>query len=138
MIAITVGVQFSLIECGHCGISFAVPEPWRAQKQRDHTGFKCPNGCALAYNRESEVEVAKRQQREAQARLSEEQHRALVLEREVEKLKAEAVRIKSRISRGACTCCNRTFKDLASHMKIKHPKELPGGSQKQIQAAKVA
>jgi len=35
--------------------------------------------------------------------------------------KAAKTRIKNRIGNGVCPCCNRTFKDLASHMKCKHP-----------------
>jgi len=35
--------------------------------------------------------------------------------------KAVVTRMKSRAVAGVCPCCNRTFKQLASHMKHKHP-----------------
>lgn len=32
--------------------------------------------------------------------------------------------IEARAAHGVCTCCNRTFHDLAKHMASKHPEEL--------------
>ena len=29
--------------------------------------------------------------------------------------------VKARVAHGVCPCCNRTFKQLARHMKTKHP-----------------
>ncbi len=30
-------------------------------------------------------------------------------------------KVKKRAANGVCPCCNRTFSDLARHMKAKHP-----------------
>jgi len=35
--------------------------------------------------------------------------------------KGVVTRLKRRVSAGTCPCCQRTFKQLAAHMKFKHP-----------------
>jgi hypothetical protein len=35
--------------------------------------------------------------------------------------KAAKTKIKNRVAKGVCPCCNRTFQNLADHMKSKHP-----------------
>lgn len=35
--------------------------------------------------------------------------------------KAAKTRLKNRAKAGVCPCCNRTFKQLAAHMKTQHP-----------------
>lgn len=35
--------------------------------------------------------------------------------------KAATTRLKNRVKMGICPCCHRTFKQLAAHMKKKHP-----------------
>lgn len=36
--------------------------------------------------------------------------------------KGHTTRLKNRIAAGVCPCCQRTFQNLARHMKCKHPK----------------
>ncbi|MFB3077027.1 MAG: hypothetical protein ACE1Y4_03380 [Lysobacterales bacterium] len=38
--------------------------------------------------------------------------------------KAAATRIKNRVARGVCPCCNRSFTNLHRHMESKHPNYL--------------
>jgi hypothetical protein len=58
--ALPVTVQMTDMECGSCGITFAVPEEWRAEKQKTGKGWYCPNGCQRVY-KESDVDRLKRQ-----------------------------------------------------------------------------
>lgn len=37
-------------------------------------------------------------------------------------MKGALTKVKNRISKGVCPCCNRTFADLQRHMTTKHPK----------------
>lgn len=109
------------MECGECGIVFAVPEDWRAEKQRTGNGWFCPNGHSRVY-RESDAARYKRLLDEANAqntRLSESVRQAQIAEK---RAVAEATRIKKRIHAGICPCCKRTFQNLARHMATKHPK----------------
>lgn len=50
-----------------------------------------------------------------------ERERAEGAERSASAYKGVSTRIRNRIKRGACPCCNRTFQNLASHMATKHP-----------------
>lgn len=57
---------FTVIHCGGCGVSFAVASSFDQERRRDHKTFHCPNGCKRYYPRESDIEKASRQAREAQ------------------------------------------------------------------------
>jgi chemotaxis response regulator CheB len=41
--------------------------------------------------------------------------------REHSATRAQLTKTKKRVANGVCPCCNRTFKQLARHMKAKHP-----------------
>lgn len=43
--------------------------------------------------------------------------------------KAAKTRLKNRIGKGVCPCCNRTFQNLAAHMANKHPDFTAGDGQ---------
>lgn len=122
------------IDCGGCGIVFGVPNVWLENRKRSHKAWWCPNGCCRAYQEESDVEKAQRLAREAQARVNQEQHLRLVAERERDKVLLQKKRLEKRVARGVCTCCNRTFENLARHMVSKHAQEmLLPGTEKRIE-----
>jgi len=120
-------VTLTDMEYGECGIVFAVPEDWRAEKQRSGKGWYCPNGHSRVY-KESDAARYKRMLDEANAnntklaqsvREAQEAEQRAVDERK--RVEREAKRIKRRIQGGVCPCCNRTFINLGRHMKTKHP-----------------
>jgi hypothetical protein len=43
-------------------------------------------------------------------------------ERSLATTRGHMTRLKKRVAAGVCPCCNRTFQDLAKHMKGQHPK----------------
>jgi NMD protein affecting ribosome stability and mRNA decay len=110
------------IECCTCGIVFAVPENWRAKKQETGTYFFCPNGHCQCYS-ESDVVRAKKLLEEEMKRHMITLTRFNEAERAKQDITKELIRIKKRISAGVCPCCNRTFQQLARHMKTKHPEQ---------------
>lgn len=124
-----------------CGILFAVPKTWDNERRRDHSSFYCPNGHIQHYTGESDVQKANRlvaeTERTMQAKVNEARHAQLVAEAERDKAANANRRLERRISRGVCTCCNRTFEDLQRHMATKHKGYgLPHGSApKQIKGA---
>lgn len=138
-------INLRAIQCcaANCGITFAVPLEWDDAKRRTHGSFTCPNGHSQSYLGESSLEKAERLKREAenrlQSQLNESRHEAEVLRRERDKAIKQKKQIERRIAGGVCPCCNRTFEDLARHMKSKHkeyglppgsnPKQLPGAIQ---------
>lgn|ERR1700674_2979292 len=112
-----------VLTCCHedCGISFAVPNWWHRGKRESHAWFYCPNGHRQHFAKESDSERFRRERDNAlqqRARLEQE-----LVESQLEAVKAQrkAKRLEKRAAAGVCPCCNRTFSDMARHMKSKHP-----------------
>jgi hypothetical protein len=118
-----------------CGIVFAVDAQVRAVWKRDGTNFTCPNGHGQRYT-ETEAQKLKKQLEAAEVKLQS-QIRATEFarnnaaseraareqtERRLTARKGINTRLRNRIKNGVCPCCHRTFKQLAAHMKTKHPK----------------
>ena len=124
-------VEMRHMECGDCGIVFWAPEAVMADRQRTGKSWYCPNGHSRVY-RETDVQKLQKQ-------LDAEKFRREQAEREAEWAKAEArnhktqrtkaqnalKRVVTRVNAGVCPHCNRTFKQLAAHMKTKHPDVAP-------------
>lgn len=112
--------ELTRMSCGECGIEFAMPEHFRAERQRNGGGWSCPNGHQRVY-RETDAEKMRRERDRAiqdAARADEERRQA---ELRAAAAEAETRRLKKRASAGVCPCCNRSFVALARHMKTKHP-----------------
>ena len=118
--ALPVTVQMTDMQCGECGIQFAVPEGWRAEKQRTGGGWYCPNGHFRVY-RESDADRYKRLWSAEEARHKATLARCNEATAALAESKAELRRHKTRVNNGVCPCCNRTFVNLQRHMKTKHP-----------------
>ena len=106
--------------CAGCGIGFAMPA-WLMKRARE-TGelFYCPRGCSMSYTK-SEVQRL-REKLDAQTKTATLMAaRAHAAEMAEQKAQTEIRRMKKRASAGVCPCCNRTFQQLARHMKTKHP-----------------
>lgn len=132
-------ITMTKMECGGCGIVFAVPEHWYSAKVNCHGSFTCPNGCSRKFTAQTEAEQFKarleKEQREA-ARLREQ---AVHAERAKDKAEKSLTRLKKRAAAGVCPCCNRTVAQLAAHMKAKHAqfRELQGLTERKQLAEKV-
>lgn len=112
--------QMTEIVCGKCGIPFAVPEYWRAEKQQTGDGWYCPNGHGRAYT-ESDTEKYRKLLEQEKVRHQNTLSRLNKTELSEQKINKELGRLKKRVHAGVCPCCNRTFQQLARHMKTKHP-----------------
>lgn len=114
-------------ECWVCGIPFSVPRAWRDEVRVGSGTLYCPKGCRLGLG-ESETEKLRKQLVAKDAELDQaraardRQHdRAERIQREKSALRGVITKTKKRIGNGVCPCCQRTFKQLARHMKNKHP-----------------
>jgi hypothetical protein len=117
--------EFSTMECGECGIVFAI-ETWLMDKWvNQRHGFHCPNGHSRRFASETEAERIKREltvQLEAANREAEwARVRANTAEKQARAAKGQVTKLKKRVGNGVCPCCHRTFKQLAAHMATKHP-----------------
>lgn len=112
--------------CINCGVLFGIPASLQRQRIRDHYNIWCPNGHTQHYPGKSDVE------RLEELLATQKQRLNLALQRENEertradKLAKAAALHKKRIVAGVCPCCTRTFKQLAAHMKTKHPEYIDG------------
>jgi len=118
-----------VLDCGECGIPFALPRDFHARVQRTGEGFYCPNGHNISYCETENAKLKKRladEQRwrenaETRARAAGDQVAAA--ERSARAYKGAAARARKRAAAGVCPVpgCRRHFADLQRHMESKHP-----------------
>ena len=132
MATIQLDVSLSTISCSECGITFAAPDVWVRDRRRDHATFYCPNGHGQAYLGKSDVELAKAEAEALRSRLAVarqdakyQRERRVSAERSRSAIKGQLTKVKNRVARGVCPCCNRHFEDLHRHMETKHPDYAP-------------
>lgn len=101
---------------------FAFPLTLREKALADHSRlFYCPNGHELRYLGKTESQKLREQlerERERSGRISADRDQ---IEASLRATKGVVTKLQKRASAGVCPCCNRTFSQLARHMKSKHP-----------------
>lgn len=141
---IQIEMQFELIECANCNMVFAVTAEYRLSLKRTYESFYCPKGHSQHYPGLSDLEKercaakeAKERENRAWAKVNEVRHELEVTKRQVAVQKGQRTRLLKRVTAGLCPCCNRTFSNLASHMKGQHPESLveAGHTKRQIGGA---
>ena len=132
---VSILTTMEFLTCSVCGIRFAAPGFWLSKRRDDHEIFYCPSGHSQYFPAKSQAEIAISDRNKVQAKLNEALHAQVVLEKKLNEEKAKLARLETRISHGICPCCNRSFKDLERHMKLKHKGGIGAGRpQKQIEA----
>lgn len=128
---VTAILTYTVIECGGCGVSYALSDQYIHARRQDHKNWTCPNGCVRHYPAgSSEAEKAKEAQALAERRLEWErtarraaQDQAAATERSNRALKGVVTKTKRRVAAGVCPVpgCKRHFADLQRHIGSKHP-----------------
>ena len=113
-------VTIEHVSCGACGVVFGLEEDFYASRRRTGHDFYCPNGCKVSWSETTEDRL-KRSLEDARRRAASAEGRAERIERSRRAYKGQLTKVKNRVSKGVCPCCNRTFQDLARHMETKHP-----------------
>ena len=118
--------------CGVCNVQFGME---RAHHQRclddSEQWFWCPNGHHIHYctgeKQKLRDELAREKHRTEQARAEANEVRAQrdAARRSRNAQRGIVTRIKNRVGRGVCPCCNRTFQNLGRHMQGQHPTWTP-------------
>lgn len=118
---VTVSVEMESRHCPTCGILYYVPKTYMDECRRNQRQyFHCPAGHARHFS-ESEADRLRRERdqlKQRQVMLEEEASMARV---RAEKAEAATRRLKKRTAAGTCPCCQRTFSNMATHMKRQHP-----------------
>lgn len=112
-----------------CGIVHAVPRElhdYQARCHRDRPESKvpdiyCPLGHAYIPAGEGKAIKLQRQLDERERQLEAEMAARRAAEDQLAAAEREAKRIAKRTAGGVCPCCNRSFVQLARHMKSQHP-----------------
>ena len=127
----TMNIDDVVLTCcqSDCGISFAVPNWWESGKRQTHSWFFCPNGHRQHFSQESDLEKARRERDIARQQVARAEQEAAEARRGWEKSEREAKKLKKRASAGTCPCCQRTFSNMATHMKRQHPQFVADDAQ---------
>lgn len=124
-------ITLTRIQCGTCGVEHAIPKVMHDAAYEEGGYWHCPNGHQRGYKTGEEKKRADEMRRERDlwkqrtARKDDEiarlEFQKAELKREKAAVKGQVTKLKNRSKAGVCPCCNRTFKQLAAHMKNKHP-----------------
>ena len=113
--SVTLNVDFERSECYVCGVPMFTPENLRRKFADTGEVFYCVNGHKLSIKdtvqHQLERERLKVRELEAQRNLA---------EANLDRARKENQRIRRRVEAGVCLHCNRTFSNLAAHMKTQH------------------
>ncbi|MCA8902077.1 MAG: hypothetical protein KDA53_12590 [Hyphomonas sp.] len=128
--------DFVTIRCCECREFFGMSRDYYEVAQRTGQFWYCPSGHRQHFARgPSEAEKLREELNTAQAeqsrlrqqlaykddRIREERESRESTERRLSATKGVVTRIKNRVAAGTCPCCNRTFQNLARHMRGQHP-----------------
>lgn len=124
----TLTVLMHPTECTTCGMPFCVPHDFD-QRNRTLSNRKwfCPQGHHNYYGEsvkdkmQREVDAANARANLWRERSYEKDAQLQISKREHAATKGKLTKHKKRAAAGVCPCCNRTFKQLAAHMKQQHP-----------------
>ena len=126
LMSLALQMEYRLVHttCYKCGVAMFIPDDMNKKFLRTGDSFYCINGHDQHYIGELEETKLKRQ-----LKVERDTNTFLRKQNEQERnrtrgQKAAKTRIKNRIKNGVCPCCNRTFKQLAAHMKNKHPEYM--------------
>lgn len=138
--AFSLGVDLTETDCITCGVRYAMPTSMYKHQQEKGGFHHCPNGHSQGWSKEEselarlrrERDVAKQQIARAEDEAREAREAWGRAERDAAKAKAETKKLKKRTSAGTCPCCQRTFSNMAEHMKHQHPQFLAEGGTKVV------
>lgn len=116
--------------CCRCKTEFYLPdELYHSAKRSPAISFWCPYGHEQHFaagetdeqKLRRERDRLKQQLAERDDAIAEQRKMREQAERQVSAQKGLVTRLKNRVGRGVCPCCNRQFDNLHRHMTSKHP-----------------
>lgn len=107
--------------CCRCGVEFA--SPVISERRADGNFFYCPNGHSQHFT-ETEATTLRKQLERTQRDLEWARSQRETTEKRLSAQRGLTTKAKNKLARvhaGVCPECNRSFSQLAEHMKQKHP-----------------
>lgn len=126
----TITIELIAEVCISCGVVFGLSEQHKGQLKRTGATFYCPNGHGMVYGNTLEEQVKKLKKQLAEEQETAEYWRRSTIaeekdhnstKRRLSATKGVLTKTKKRVANGVCPCCSRTFKQLARHIRDKHP-----------------
>jgi len=127
LVDIQYGTKITAITCGVCHIPFGIPLGMYDKVSTDGSWFYCPNGHYIHY-----LETENQKLKKQVDNLTSTKER-LMVQRDEAKREAEhqasrangykgaLTKVKKRVGKGVCPCCNRHFANVERHMVNQHP-----------------
>ncbi len=131
------GVEYSIIDCGCCGGTYAITERHRSWCYENAKSWTCPyckTGWGFSSNNDR-ISQLKKEIKAANRNADLAWHEASENRKQAEKITRSYNRVRERVKNGVCPCCSRTFENLARHMQSKHP---DFGTNKQLRTLRLA
>ena len=129
METITVGTELETVHCCGCGGTYAINAEYVKRKRETGGFWHCPY-CDGEWGYEkdgSEIAKLKRKLEYQEADAARErkwrheaEDRHSHTQRRLSATQGAVTRIKNRVGKGVCPCCNRHFANLERHMASKH------------------
>lgn len=116
--------------CGSCGMAFGLEQSFHQKVRYDGGFFYCPKGCHIHFSDTEETRLKRKLEHSESGRRHAEDDAKLWSDKargqasRAMRFKNDRDRTLARVQAGVCPHCNRTFKNLARHMKTKHPKVM--------------
>lgn len=117
--------------CVRCKCDIWLPEALyeAAQAGRGRVAFFCSYGHSQVFiEGETEEQKLRRERDRLAQRIAErddeirhQRERAKAAERRASAARGQVTKIKNRVGKGVCPCCNRSFANLHRHMATEHP-----------------
>lgn len=116
--------------CAHCRADMWLPLAlYEAAKHSSRITFYCPYGHGQVFAEGESEETKLRRERDRLKQqlamkddlIAGQKAVADKAMRELAAAKASAVKVRKRQAAGVCPCCNRSFRQMALHMRNKHP-----------------
>jgi len=124
------GEELVALRCGQCGCRFGMTAFMQKRRAEDKETFYCPNGHPRAYV-ESEADKLRRERDRLQQQIACKDDEIKSRDRQIKKMK-------KREAAGTCPCCQRTFSNMAQHMKQQHPQFVADSGAKVVPIKRAA
>lgn len=127
MKTVDIVTTLELVDCANCHVIFGLSEEHIARLRKSGERFYCPAGHNLNFGKSEadklreELERARTQADRLEARVTHLRDQAAAAERSRIAYQGQATRLRNRIGKGVCPCCNRTFANVERHMSGQHP-----------------
>jgi hypothetical protein len=109
------------LQCQTCGVWHAIPKAMHDNCVEEGGFWHCPNGHQRGYREGRKEREAVRLERDRLKQRVSELNDTIALERASKEAAAKKVKqLQKRAKAGVCPCCNRSFANMAAHMKTCH------------------